>query len=836
MGIFIYVAVPDSPMVTTLKPNKNAFIWYSFIVRSLWLFVIFMGGGIAIAAFTFIPFAVFPLLYILQRGFGLFVLHIQYRKAHYELYDDKFIWRGGSIFSDYEVELVLRNVTHVHMILPWIENKLLKTGGVLVQSAGSSSAEIAFVAMDHPEEVYAHVVQLLQKNGFQLTHKKLVHQEKPHILGVVFETIKVIATALFFVFVFGAQFFTAVLEEGLFGSNAFSGAIILSVVVVVAIFGYAVLRFLDLMNRDYRVYEDMIVYKEGFLTKHHTIMPMENLADAETTQTIVDRIFGLYDVKLSTQGAGKEVLFKNLKHGKQLEAALDDLVAHKKTRAKVHLKKETVKKTGKAEPQKSKKRLKKTLEGTSFTTMLRMDAARTLFFPAVATVLLFILFIGPTLVLSLVGSPLLGAIGLGIIGIQLFPYLIAAFLFIGIPIVKLYGTRYYVKEDSFEERFKFVSTKNIEFTNQKITAVVFRESIIDLLFKTMTVEFWSIGSSAALKFKHIKRDNTLLKETLEKLGFKNTVPQHIIPSRFSLTQMMRAWIFGTVLTALITLGLFVVALAVTPFAWIGILALACLLIGVLIYKHLFYERTRVELFEDFVRFQTGLVIRLQYFSLYDNVKDVTTTRFPLSESGVIRYNVAGEQVVQQGKNKTIVSNSFAIWYVKDIDTKDELMDYVFSGKRNQAQIQNFQAQKAAVVMTSGQDAANTAGPLALLLIVIIGVISIPFAFFGPFAALIILPLAVGALFLVGLEMLRVRMISYVIEPHRIIKRWGIIYKKQHSVLFTKVDYINKQQGMLNKLFRNGSITVNTIGSSRPEIIIANIPVYQQFYDELKNRY
>jgi uncharacterized membrane protein YdbT with pleckstrin-like domain len=81
-----------------------------------------------------------------------------------------------------------------------------------------------------------------------------------------------------------------------------------------------------------------------------------------------------------------------------------------------------------------------------------------------------------------------------------------------------------------------------------------------------------------------------------------------------------------------------------------------------------------------------------------------------------------------------------------------------------------------------------------------------------------------------------RAITYVVQDTRVLERWGVFYKKQTSVVFGKIDFLNNSQGMVNKIFKNGNITVNTIGSSRPEVTLKNLDDYQQFYKKLKEVY
>ena len=74
------------------------------------------------------------------------------------------------------------------------------------------------------------------------------------------------------------------------------------------------------------------------------------------------------------------------------------------------------------------------------------------------------------------------------------------------------------------------------------------------------------------------------------------------------------------------------------------------------------------------------------------------------------------------------------------------------------------------------------------------------------------------------------------QSYRVVKKSGVIYKSQKSVVFSKIDHINKSQGALNKLFSNGNVVVNTTGSSLPELVLTDMSKYSEFYEELKKHY
>ena len=72
-------------------------------------------------------------------------------------------------------------------------------------------------------------------------------------------------------------------------------------------------------------------------------------------------------------------------------------------------------------------------------------------------------------------------------------------------IIKMNVTRYLVKPNSMEERYDFISSKHKEFTNDKITGIIFKENFVDKWFNTCSINFWSIGSDESIKFSNIKK-------------------------------------------------------------------------------------------------------------------------------------------------------------------------------------------------------------------------------------------------------------------------------------------------------------------------------------------
>ena len=92
------------------------------------------------------------------------------------------------------------------------------------------------------------------------------------------------------------------------------------------------------------------------------------------------------------------------------------------------------------------------------------------------------------------------------------------------------------------------------------------------------------------------------------------------------------------------------------------------------------------------------------------------------------------------------------------------------------------------------------------------------------------------LLLVLLGIVSEKKTSYSVDSYRAIKRWGIFFRSQKSVVLEKIDHINMSRGMLNKMFGNGNVKIFTTGSSSAELIIGNVPNYKEFYEILRKSY
>ena len=826
IGCHIYMTYPKSlPSASNnnqefLKPDLKAFLLYGFI-RSFFssvvlygilflgirLLIAFVGNGIPEAR----SFGILAnYLWIILSIAALFIyvsLSVKYRKEKYFFYNDKLIHKGGSIFSDFERELSVKNITHVTMMLPFIENKLFGTGYIRIESAGALTSEIFLRAVANTKELYENVIKIMKKNGFKLNREKLIEQERPHPLAVLFEVFGVFVGIISFIVwctfvVINKSEFDLGKLVAEHGSLLFGGLSL----ILLGVSTFCLFRFLDLKKRIYDLYEDTIAYTEGFLNKNYSFIPIENLADSAIIQSIPSRIFGLYDVKISCQGSGQEILFKNMKNGETLSKNIDDLISKTKITIKEEVK-EIIPSVSDDVPA-AKPTMYKVDPDREYKDEFRMEKLRTWM---------------PTIILS----PLL---------IVIFPAGIAVAI---ANMIAVACNTFRVKADTIEHTYKFLSKKTKEFSLDKITGIVVKENFIDKWFKTCSILFWSIGSGENITFSNIKKTEQLREKILAKKGICKQNVLYTLNSSYDIASMIKGNLYAYLLCALFISPCFIF-LPALGFSLLSILVICCIISYV--YRIFYYKRSKILFYENYIHFTRGLFFIDDYFVYYDDIKDISTTRFPLSNRGNVSFNVAGETVVKSNNGACITSNSFTIRFVDDISALDEPIDTIFHQGPSVEKINEI---KKNMKDTSSKPEYSTKPCLAnYLLFVLPGVIIVDAVTVmaatlatntGPSAGLI------GILFLfstvtIGAVTITIKAISYNIQSYRVYERSGVVFKRQLSITFNKMDFINFTQGPINKIFGNGNITINTIGSSAPELTIRNIRDFKKFYEIVKGRY
>ena len=711
----------------------------------------------------------------------------QYKKEEYVILPDRIQRLSGGIFSDAKTELLIKNITEISLVLPFMEHTFFGTGQVKIQSAGSGFVEIAISSIDHPEKIYRTLEQLMKQRGFQLSKKQLLQQERPKVMGIFFDVLTFFIGGLFL-------FWFIVIDN----ASSFLGEeriIFLSILFLLFFIPYTLLRFVDEFKRVYSIYADVITYTEGFLTTHYSCIPVQNLSDTSVTQSPLDRFLGLYDVKLSCQGIGQDIEFSHMANGKIMEQTISSLIVKKQ-----QLQKDEGKWVNK-----------------------RMDVWRT--FIPFAFVMMGIFFLAMIIFFL---SPFFG-MEKTLLSISPTIFFLSIFLFgtsLLSSLVIYIGTSYTLKAKSIASRFNFIKTSSIEFSNDLITGVSFKESIIDKMFNTMSITFWSLGSAREIIFANIKKDDALTKTLLKQFSFTSEKKTYEILPSVSFSEFLNGHVYLTSLviasiTSLVFAGIMIDALFFLLIVFIFI----CVIVSYWYYS-IYYRRTKMNFYSKYIHYHVGLLVQSDYFFTFDNVKGITTVHYPFSSRGSLSFSIAGERTIKRGKQTQNISNTVTMNYVKHIDEKDDIIDCMLM-KKNIEKAKTMYEEKPAL--------ANTLSVLIPLLFIIALLVLIAQLFFH-FSSFFVEGVLFFSLLYVIICVVYVKMRSYHIDTYRVVAQEGIIYRSQTSIVFKKINYLSHYQGFLNKLFSNGSLTVNTLASSTTEMIIADIPRFKRFYDILKKEY
>jgi len=253
----------------------------------------------------------------------------------------------------------------------------------------------------------------------------------------------------------------------------------------------------------------------------------------------------------------------------------------------------------------------------------------------------------------------------------------------------------------------------------------------------------------------------------------------------------------------------------------SILPYFALIIGVIfllffiraLYGHFYHKQTRLKLYSDKLVLEQGLINLSRTLARYDNIKDLKATKWPLTQSGTLQINIAGDQIPQNNKNNNqtntdstsikAFSNKLVVDYLDTLHQQlNELEEYFQGNKITPAD-----------VAISKPALAND-----LFLLFILSLLIWPLILLLPFSLI---------------ELIKRR---YIVQEHRVMERRGILNISITSILFEKIDNINRTQGPVNKLFGNGSITLETAGSLSPELILSNVKDYSHLYELIREKY
>lgn len=761
------------------KPDKKAFLIMR-LVATVITFVALMTAVIVGAVLIESWLAIAAVLVIAVTIYDVADAKVAYRKQRYELTDKAAHYDTGSLFTDRNTELNFTNITHVRVKKPFIEYHLFGTGTIIIESAGSKDATIEMRSIKQPYEAFEKIRQLLAKNTFSLTYENLLSHKKPSPLAVMLGLIGGIAVAVgFIIFNIGlgvvVSFATSMPISVVIGAASILSAIGL---------GYLYVVYQDQLRRNYYVYTDVIHYSKGFLTKQEAFMPAANLANTRLTQNFIGKLLNLQDVIVSCQGQGSEINFANLNGGEDVQRAINNLINHRVDLKPNEIASERIA-TAASEQLVGRFTAPPTPKGE--------DATAQDFYMHLTRALASL-------------APLI-----------VFPPVLAVALVAQIIVVK--RTVFRLTEGGVASYYAFLTTKNVEFSRDKITGLVIRRNPLDRYFNTCTVSFWSIGSGASVDFKYIPYSQEIEALMQAKAGIVSDEELEVLRPQFSLANFGKANLWSILTGLALLVGSVLLAVMIDPwFVALTIVGVIGVVITLIVLKRR-YARAYLRLGQHTTSLSIGVLFNKKFYARNDNIKDMTLTKYPLSTLGEIQFNIAGERLIDN--NKTTIPNRFSIGYMPrvadEVSGKTAWLDQTLlqkPGRSAYAKLSSQSDSSPEAILVSRPSLKNSLTTQILYHVIILPLI-------------IILPLSLA------LRCYWLRRVEYRLERDRVVKRWSVVYRKQHSILLERLDYTETGQGLFNKIFKNGNLYFYTTGSNQTELTLQDTADYRRFHAALK---
>jgi uncharacterized membrane protein YdbT with pleckstrin-like domain len=578
-----------------------------------------------------------------------------------------------------------------------------------------------------------------------------------------------------------------------------------------------VLQPINLMRRLYFLYDDVVEYEDTFLTRTRAVIPMENLADVSIRQGIAGRVFGVADVHLSCQGAGGTILFRLLPSAQQFRDNLESLIRGSEEAAP-----QVSWEAGVAAPLPSAGATRARPRLAAGAPLVMRSSLPRIAFHHISSHLRSALGAVVLIMIAPWGVPHLAE--LGVDATPALPYagtvLLVVGVLIGLSLVKalitsavlIRSVRYRVGDGKVTSDYALVSRSETEFTADKVTSVRLSHSLVDRLFGTCTIQFYSIGSRQPLVFHQVKDGQRLAGDVLERLGIRVGEPERAVPSSFSIPCFVALHAGSVTVATLLMAGGLVMGGRGEPLWFLlpGVVALMGIRAVVTEYIHSRFQR--VELHADYLVGVSGILRRVRQYTSLEHLRHISSRQYPFSSRGTL----------------TVVAGGTPRWslaYAPHVQALHDELDEVLY--LDTVSLDSGAPAFEMAVVDQRRPALRNRLPFSLTWVAVAAAITVAF------------PLALFLLAFLVLQLARrvvaVRRTRYAMEKARLTGTSGILYRTRRTVLLDRLDHLRSRQGLLNKVFRNGTVSIFTTGSGGADMVCRDVPRHEAWYAEIERR-
>ena len=788
----------------SLKPNFKSSVLFSIYAKAGIFVLCILLGLIATILTPLLLFIIIPILFVLFLALAFFAIldYVVYTKTEYQFYADRIIVYTGNLLSSTQNELLYKNVTYITETKPYFRHMFYGISHVHVESSGSSDISISLLHIDAQEHLFGKIQQSLSKNGYSMSGEK-VAQYRPSNVGIflelVTETVVKIFSITLFIFIFGLANYLPTLLSGKLLSTIIlvfaSGSILLYLLISTTI------SYLDKRVRTYTIHSDYVTYYNGFFTKVLAIMPAQNIANTQHTQSILQRIFSIGSVVISCQGSNSHIDFTNIRETQKALAQIDTVAQKQGKNATT--------------PKQTITKLAFKNANTSAPSQYKMHLPRVIA-SVIKNTLLFLLL------LSIIGYFVYRAIQnetieisqIGIIPLAVAGIFIASFLFKEVSkIIRALKTRYEFSDFLVGEKFAFISKSETEFTTPKIMSITTSQTILDRWYNTTTVAFHSIGSSSNITFLHIHNDSDILERIMQ--FYHKPTSSDTRSANISLREafLFRApyGLIALVVSTLIAVGLHFLTLPYNGIAVyipvaIGLSVLLYLIMSVWLYAA--YTNATISINKNTFNYNYGFFTKISEYTRFSSIKKIQESKNIFLKTTVFHLHIASEVLIKSN-NKD--QEMYLPTRIRILSPRQNIIDTV----KKQLSIKTDDS-----IITSIKPLSRS---------IIEKMVPVFFFFIIPFLWPILIPIVLYGL-------VYIKFITYKLTHSYISKEFGIIVRKCEYVPTHKIDYIEQHQGAIQKILDTTTISVYTKGTSGVDLYVSGIPKETSIYSEIKRTY
>jgi uncharacterized membrane protein YdbT with pleckstrin-like domain len=791
--------------------------------------------------------AIVPALVLVERV-------VRYRKTEYEVRPDRILVRTGTLFKDRAIELELENITLVEWKSPYLLRKFYGIGHVTAQEAGSSTQKARLAYIEQPEAIYDRIAEYMRDRGFSMQRSTRVRQEQPGPVGALVDLAGKFIALIYTIMIFGASegadlwlLFAddtgpSLLQLILGNYDAFAdseftvdvlakmriGVVVLGALSLLGTAVFLTLTYIDLLRRKYTLHDDVIDYEDGFLSQTRRFIPLENLADTKLTRPIHKRLLGFGDLRVSSRGAGSEILFRSMPRGQEFASALEQLIAktdgfgeravhegrqgedsHQPVYEIPDSPESPTNGSAHREARVTKRTLKPWATRGVASALLGLLPA-TIFILAAPTIALLNgetfefgpFSIGGIGALTMAGLAILGAIG----AVSITKTVIVAM-----------ATEYSFDHRRVSETFDFLSSRQTKFSVDKITSMSVLRSPLDRLMDTMTVRLRSIGTAETIDFKNIRYDDDLLDALRRTLGLgrqgyrgpdRQKSTQVSFDPEFTVFEAIKASIFGFAFVPLIwALGLWAATLVdgeLWP-AWIGFGLTVLVAAPYLLWRGVYHRRLEATLFDEHLEVSGGVFFRFRHMAAFGHIKAVESVRYPASSQGDLYLATGGGFSIH-------ASHMADIGRIHDrID--DRLLAHPPGDRAISAD--RVDAKQDTDLRRYVPYAPHPPTELFRHLKYVVTMLTLPLT--GPWVYLLY------------------RGADYRLESTRIFAEIGLVYRRRTTVLFDRVDHLETSRNLAHSLFGTCDVEIYTVGSTSCELVLRSMKEADLALERIRER-